>query len=153
MRNNILVTLFFSCLAVCKDSSIPCKVNNEIENFAEKKPEVKTEFMFDTESTINQSTLAKDIKINGSLESTDYIDFSGHLTGTLKSWTINLKPGSYVKGTITADTITVEGEVDGDIQAKDIYIKSTAKIKGNIRYQNIDIQNGSIINADLFYSS
>ena len=120
---------------------------------SEKKPEVKTEFMFDTESTINQSTLAEDIKINGSLESTDYLDFSGHLTGTLKSSTINLKPGSYVKGTITADTITVDGEVDGDIQAKDIYIKSTAKIKGNIRYQNIDIQNGSIINADLFYSS
>ena len=120
---------------------------------SEKKPEVKTEFMFDTESTINQSTLAKDIKINGSLESTDYLDFSGHLTGTLKSSTINLKPGSYVKGTITADTITVEGEVDGDIQGKDIYIKSTAKIKGNIRYQNIDIQNSSIINADLFYSS
>jgi Integral membrane protein CcmA involved in cell shape determination len=108
---------------------------------SEKKSEVKTEFMFDTDSTINQSTLAKDIKINGSLESTDYIDFSGHLTGTIKSQTINLKPGSYVKGTVTADTITVEGEIDGDIQAKDIYIKSTAKIKGNIRYQNIDIQN------------
>ena len=120
---------------------------------SEKKPEVKTEFMFDTDSTINQSTLAQDIKINGSLESTDYIDFSGQLTGTIKSSTINLKPGSYVKGTVTADTITVEGEVDGDIQAKDIYIKSTAKIKGNIRYHNIDIQNGSIINADLFYSS
>ena len=120
---------------------------------SDKKPEVKTEFMFDTESTINQSTLAKDVKINGSLESSDYIDFSGYLTGTIKSSTINLKPSSYVKGTITADTITIEGEVDGDIQAKDIYIKSTAKIKGNIRYQNIDIQNGSIINADLFYSS
>ena len=120
---------------------------------SEKKPEVKTEFMFDTEHTINPSPLAKDIKINGSLESTDYLDFSGHLTGTLKSSTINLKPGSYVNGTVTADTLTVEGEVDGDIQAKDVYIKSTAKIKGNIRYQNIDIQNGSIINADLFYSS
>ncbi len=120
---------------------------------SEKKSEVKTEFMFDTDSTVNQSTLAKDIKINGSLESTDYIDFSGHLTGTLKSSTINLKSSAYVKGTITADTVTIEGEVDGDIQAKDIYIKSTAKIKGNIRYQNIDIQNGSIINADLFYSS
>ena len=120
---------------------------------SEKKPEVKTEFMFETDSTVNQSTLAKDVKINGSLESSDYIDFSGHLTGTIKSSTINLKPGSFVKGTITADTITIEGEIDGDIQAKDIYIKSTAKIKGNIRYQNIDIQNGSIINADLFYSS
>ena len=122
-------------------------------DLVKKKPEVKTEFVFDTETNINQSSLAKDVKINGSLESIDYIDFGGHLTGTLKSGTINLKPGSYVKGTITADTITVEGEVDGDIQAKDIYIKSTAKIKGNIRYQNIDIQNGSIINADLFYSS
>ena len=120
---------------------------------SEKKPEVKTDFIFETDSNINQSTLAKDVKINGSLESTDYIDFGGHLTGTIKSATINLKPGSYVKGTITANTITVEGEVDGDIQAKDLYIKSTAKIKGNIRYQNIDIQNGSIINADLFYSS
>ena len=120
---------------------------------SEKKPEVKTEFMFDTDSTIHQSSLAKDVKINGSLESTDYIDFSGHLTGTIKSSTINLKSSSYVKGTITADTITIEGEVEGDIQAKDIYIKSTARIKGNIRYHNIDIQNGSIINADLFYSS
>ena len=120
---------------------------------SEKKSEVKTEFMFETDSIVNQSTLAKDIKINGSLESTDYIDFSGKLTGTIKSSTINLKPGSYVNGTVTADTVTVEGEVDGDIQAKDIYVKSTAKIKGNIRYQNIDIQNGSIINADLFYSS
>ena len=120
---------------------------------SEKKSEVKTEFMFETDSTVNQSTLAKDVKINGSLESSDYIDFSGHLTGTIKSHTINLKPGSYVKGTVTADTITIEGEIDGDIQAKDIYIKSTARIKGNIRYKNIDIQNGSIINADLFYSS
>ena len=119
----------------------------------EKKPQEKTEFVFDTDNNINQSILAKDVKINGSLESADYIDFGGHLTGTIKSATINLKPGSYVKGTITANTITVEGEVDGDIQAKDLYIKSTAKIKGNIRYQNIDIQNGSIINADLFYSS
>ena len=30
---------------------------------SEKKPEEKTEFIFDTDSTINQSTLAKDIKI------------------------------------------------------------------------------------------
>ena len=36
MRNNILVILFFSGLAVCKESNISYKVNNEIENFAEK---------------------------------------------------------------------------------------------------------------------
>ena len=120
----------------------------------EKKVEEKTTFNFDIDrENINQSNLAKDIKIHGSIEGKDYIDFAGHITGTIKSSTIYLKPDSYVKGTITGDTITIEGEVDGDIQAKDLHIKSTAKIKGNIRYSNIDIQNGSIINAELFYSS
>tara|TARA_B100000965_G_scaffold83196_1_gene66949 strand:- start:1557 stop:1940 length:384 start_codon:yes stop_codon:yes gene_type:complete len=120
----------------------------------EKKVEDNTTFIFDTEKdNINQSNLAKDIKIHGSIEAKDYIEFSGNITGTIKSSTINLKPSSYVKGTITGDTVTIEGELDGDIQAKDLYIKSTAKIKGTIRYTNIDIQNGSIINADLFYSS
>jgi cytoskeletal protein CcmA (bactofilin family) len=121
---------------------------------SEKKVEEKTTFNFDIDKeNINQSNLAKDIKINGSIEAKDYIDFAGHITGTIKSSTIYLKSNSYVKGTITGDTITIEGEVDGDIHAKDLHIKSTAKIKGNIRYNNIDIQNGSIINAELFYSS
>ena len=120
----------------------------------EKKAEEKTTFNFDIDrENINHSKLAKDIKIHGAIEAKDYIDFDGHITGTVKSSTIHLKPNSYVKGNITGDTITIEGEVDGDIHAKDLHIKSTAKIKGNIRYNNIDIQNGSIINADLFYSS
>ncbi len=121
----------------------------------EKKQENEnTTFIFDTEKdTINQSNLAKDIKIHGSLEAKDYIEFSGNINGTIKASTVNIKSAAFVKGSVSGDTITVEGEVDGDIQAKDVFIKSTAKIKGTIRYTNIDIQNGSIINADLFYSS
>ena len=75
-----------------------------------------------------------------------------NLTGTIKAKTVNLGRSSYVKGAVTADQITIEGEVDGDIQGKDVYIKSSAKIKGTIRYSNIDIQDGSIINADLTIS-
>ena len=105
-----------------------------------------------SEDQINQSTLAKDIQIHGSIEAKDYINFNGSITGTIKSKTVNLGRTSYVKGTVTADQITIEGEVDGDIQGKDVYIKSSAKIKGTIRYSNIDIEDGSIINADLSYS-
>ena len=45
MRNNILVILWFSGLAVCEDNSFSYKVNNEIENFAEKKPEVNDDWI------------------------------------------------------------------------------------------------------------
>ena len=114
--------------------------------------EEKFTFPLASEDQINQSTLAKDIQIHGSIEAKDYINFDGSINGTIKSKTVNLGRSSYVKGTVTADQITVEGEVDGDIQGKDVYIKSSARIKGTIRYSNIDIQDGSIINADLSYS-
>tara|TARA_Y100001936_G_C15848215_1_gene545753 strand:+ start:360 stop:743 length:384 start_codon:yes stop_codon:yes gene_type:complete len=120
----------------------------------EKSEDKNTTYVFDTEKdTINQSNLAKDVKIHGSIEAKDYIEFSGNINGTIKAATINVRQSAFVKGTVTGDSITIEGEIDGDIQARDLYIKSTAKIKGTIRYTNIDIQNGSIINADLFYSS
>ena len=45
MRNNILVILFFSGLAVCKERSMLYKINNEVENFSEKKPEVKDDWI------------------------------------------------------------------------------------------------------------
>jgi len=118
----------------------------------ENNSEEKFTFPLASEDTINQSTLAKDIQIHGSIEAKDYINFNGNITGTIKSKTVNLGRSSYVKGTVTADQITIEGEVDGDIQGKDVYIKSSAKIKGTIRYSNIDIQDGSIINADLSFS-
>ena len=118
----------------------------------ENNSEEKFNFPLDTNDQINQSTLAKDIQIHGSLEAKDYINFDGSITGTIQAQTVNLGRTSYVKGTVSADQITVEGEVDGDIQGKDVYIKSSAKIKGTIRYSNIDIQDGSIINADLTYS-
>lgn len=45
MLNNIIVILFFSGLAVCKESSTLYKVNNEVDKFAEKKPEVKDDWI------------------------------------------------------------------------------------------------------------
>jgi len=118
----------------------------------ENQPEEKFNFQLGSKDIVNQSTLAKDVQIQGSIEAKDYINFDGSITGTIKSKTVNLGRTSYIKGTVTADQITIEGEVDGDIQGKDVYIKSSAKIKGTIRYSNIDIQDGSIINADLSHS-
>ena len=54
-----------------------------------------------------------------------------------------------MNGEIHAENVIVAGEVDGEIKADDLYIRSTAKIKGVIRYKNIDIQAGAIITAEL----
>ena len=45
MEKKILVILFFTSLAVCKESSILYNFNNEFENFGEKKPKVKDDWI------------------------------------------------------------------------------------------------------------
>ena len=45
MGKKILVILFFTSLAVCKESSILYNFNNEVENFGEKKPKVKDDWI------------------------------------------------------------------------------------------------------------
>ena len=45
MGKKILVILFFTSLAVCKESSILYNFNNEFENFGEKKPKVKDDWI------------------------------------------------------------------------------------------------------------
>ena len=45
MGKKILVILFFTSMAVCKESSVLYKSNNEVENFGEKKPKVKDDWI------------------------------------------------------------------------------------------------------------
>ena len=45
MGKKILVILFFTSLAVCKESSILYNFNDEVENYSEKKPKVKDDWI------------------------------------------------------------------------------------------------------------
>ena len=47
--------------------------------------EEKFTFPHASEDQVNQSTLAKDIQIHGSVEAKDYINFDGSITGTILS--------------------------------------------------------------------
>ena len=117
----------------------------------EKKENLEDTFTFPLSSNTNShhSFISDDLEINGNITGKDYIDFNGKITGTLRSNKIDIRENGIVNGEIHAENIIVAGEVDGEIKADDLYIRSTAKIKGVIRYKNIDIQAGAIITAEL----
>ena len=56
----------------------------------ENKSEERFNFSLDQQYEINQSTLAKDIQIHGSIEAKDYINFDGSINGTIKAKTVIL---------------------------------------------------------------
>ncbi len=117
----------------------------------EKKENSEDKFIFPLSSntTSHHSFISEDLEINGNIIGKDYIDFNGKITGTLRSNKIDIREKGIVNGEIHAENVIVAGEVDGEIKADDLYIRSTAKIKGVIRYKNIDIQAGAIITAEL----
>ncbi len=117
----------------------------------EKKENSEDKFIFPLSSntTPHHSFISEDLEINGNIIGKDYIDFNGKITGTLRSNKIDIRENRIVNGEIHAENVIVAGEVDGEIKADDLYIRSTAKVKGVIRYKNIDIQAGAIITAEL----
>ncbi|MDC0861881.1 polymer-forming cytoskeletal protein [Alphaproteobacteria bacterium] len=117
----------------------------------EKKENSEEKFIFPVSETSasHHTFISEDLEINGNITGKDYVELNGKITGTLKSNKIDIKEKGIISGEVSADNLVVAGEIDGEIKANDLYIRSTAKIKGIIRYKNIDIQAGAIITAEL----
>ncbi|MAV82821.1 MAG: hypothetical protein CMI90_05110 [Pelagibacteraceae bacterium] len=100
-------------------------------------------------STSRNTFISEDLEIQGEVFGKDYVELAGKIIGKAKSKKIDIRQSGSILGEVTADIVTVEGNVEGEIIAQDLYVKSTSKIKGTIKYKNIDIQNGAIITAEL----
>ena len=118
---------------------------------SDKKDSTAENFIFPTSNinSANRSFLSEDLEIQGEITGKDYIEISGKIIGKVQSKKIDIRTSGSIQGEVISDTLTVEGFIEGEINVQDLYIKSTSKIKGVIKYKNIDIENGAIITAEL----
>jgi len=71
----------------------------------------------------------------------------GSITHTQR---LTVGPQGTVKANIRAQTIVVEGTVDGDLQAeKSVFVKETAKIVGNILSPSVSILEGASFSGSI----
>ena len=54
-----------------------------------------------------------------------------------------------LKGNIDADVVSVSGKCDGQVSGDVISIKSTGKITGEVFYENISIEEGAVVEAQI----
>ena len=59
-----------------------------------------------------------------------------------------VKKGS-LKGNIDADVVTISGKCDGQVSGDVISVKSTGKITGEVFYENISIEEGAVVEAQI----
>lgn len=95
------------------------------------------------------SVLGPTLRFKGELHADEELLIRGRIEGTIThSQRITVCGEGVVKASIRAQTIVVEGTVEGDLTAeKAIQIKDTARLKGNVSAPSVSIVEGANFNG------
>lgn len=91
-----------------------------------------------------RTTIGEDVEITGNIKCESGIQINGKLNGDLTcAGTAQIGPTSSVKGNMSLDTVSIMGQVNGNITAKDkIELKASAKLHGDIRARRLTVEDG-----------
>lgn len=91
-----------------------------------------------------RTVIAEDIEIVGSIKCGSDIEMNGKLSGDLAcNGMAIIGEKAVVKGNITANAISVRGQINGNIAVKDrIELKSTTRLNGDIRAKRLTVEDG-----------
>ncbi|MFA9290744.1 MAG: polymer-forming cytoskeletal protein [Solirubrobacteraceae bacterium] len=99
------------------------------------------------------SIISENMQIKGEVFSTGSIRVDGRIEGDIKSESriiVGLK--GYIKGNIIANSVDVEGEINGKIDTIGILnIKSTAIVQAEIKVRDIAIEKGARFEGNCSY--
>ena len=94
----------------------------------------------------DRATISRAIVIHGEVRGEEDLVIDGHVDGpvTLGRHAVTVGPEGVVKGSITGQTIAVEGKVEGDLTAEErVVLQQSASVKGDIRAPRVVVQDGA----------
>lgn len=93
------------------------------------------------------SVLGSDVVITGNVSATVDLHLDGRIEGDLACANLVQGADSLIKGAIVAESAKLAGTVDGSITARDLTIQSTARISGDVTYENLVIEPGGQVDG------
>lgn len=92
----------------------------------------------------NQSIIAADVEIKGTIKCSSSLRIEGKLDGELNcGGNASIGKDAVVKGNLNVNSIVIEGNVQGNIIAKEkIDMKATAKVNGDIKAKRLAVEDG-----------
>lgn len=116
--------------------------NSSNDNSITKKLEVISSNFKSTPTII-----ARDLKIEGQINSTGLVEIEGIIRGTINGNSIIIREEGSVEGTIIAESLSLRGTFNGNIKAKNINIASKANVTGEIEYESLSVEDGACIDG------
>ena len=93
---------------------------------------------------IRESLIASGLSIEGKITGTGHVRIAGSFKGDVQvDGNLGIEPGAKHQGEVRAATVTVSGELTGNISAKHIDVTSTGVIIGDVKADTITVAAGS----------
>ena len=91
-----------------------------------------------------QSVISNEVEITGTIRSSGSLQLDGKLDGELHcGGDAIIGKSANIKGNLVVNSVTVEGTVHGNINAKDrIEMKSSAHVTGDIKAKRLSVEDG-----------
>lgn len=99
------------------------------------------------------SIIGDGITITGNIDSKVDLHIDGEVIGDIKCLSLVQGPSSKIKGAIIAQNASLSGAVEGSIDAGDLVIASSARIGGDVTYENVTIEQGGHVDGKFKHKS
>lgn len=98
---------------------------------------------------IQHSIIGPDLIITGDLVSTGDIKIDGRVDGNITCRTLTLGDQPVINSAISAETVRICGAFSGEVKANKVVLTSTAKVKGDIFQEILEIEPGALVEGQV----
>jgi cytoskeletal protein CcmA (bactofilin family) len=100
-------------------------------------------------SSAETSIIAKDTSIKGNLEFVGTLIVEGTLESQVKGAELIIQKNGKINGSLSVRTLNCHGKIEGNIEAENIVIHSSAEVSGEIKATVLEIEPGAAINGNI----
>ncbi len=100
-------------------------------------------------SSEETSIIAKDTSIKGNLEFVGTLIVEGTLESQVKGVELIIQENGKISGSLKVRSLNCHGNIEGDIEADNVVIHSSAEISGEIKATVLEIEPGATINGNI----
>lgn len=93
--------------------------------------------------------LSYDLKLEGDIKSQGDVEINGAVKGQVAAKSVNVLDSGSVHGSVSSDSLAIEGKVDGSVNTNDLSIAATGQIKADVVYQSIETAKGAKVEGTL----
>jgi cytoskeletal protein CcmA (bactofilin family) len=95
------------------------------------------------------SVIGPDMIVTGNVRATADLHIDGGIEGDVQCGNLVQGSESRIVGGVTADTARIAGSIEGSVCVKHLTVERSARIIGDVEYEDITIENGGHVDGRL----